>query len=91
MLHSFTKIYIHLIWSTKARERLLSQDVRSMVGQHILEYAKAKDIKILSINIQIEHVHVLVSLLSLRISFVQNLVGNEGMVPFQLALHMLRQ
>jgi putative transposase len=62
MLHSFTKIYIHLVWSTKTREPLLVKDVRSLVEKHILDYSEAKEINILSIKTQIDHVHVLISL-----------------------------
>ncbi len=79
MLHSFTKIYIHLIWSTKARERLLMKDIRPVVKEHILEYAEVKNIKILSINVQIEHVHALVSLSSdQKVDDVVKLIKGES-------------
>ncbi len=64
MLHSFTKIYIHLVWSTKDRERLLIDKVRFVVREHILKYSVEKGIHILGMNIQPDHVHVLISLSS---------------------------
>ncbi len=64
MLHSYTKIYVHLIWSTKNRERLLVKDVRPKVRQHVLQNAKQKSIHIDCLNMQIDHVHMLVSLSS---------------------------
>ena len=62
MLHSFTKIYIHLVWSTKAREPLLMKDVRKAVHTHIINYAATKAIAIECMNVQMDHVHVLISL-----------------------------
>lgn len=64
MLHSYTKIYIHLIWSTKNRERLLTKDIRPKLCQHLLENAKEKDITIDTLGIQIEHIHMLIHLRS---------------------------
>ena len=64
MLHSFTKIYIHLIWSTKAREPLLMKDVRQVMQEHIVKYSASKEITIECMNVQVDHVHVLISLSS---------------------------
>ena len=64
MLHSFTKIFVHLIWSTKSRARLLKSDIKPVIEQHIVQYATSKGIRIDCINVQIEHVHVLISLSS---------------------------
>ena len=64
MLHSFTKIYIHLVWSTKAREPLLMKDVRQVVQEHIVKYSASKGITIECMNVQVDHVHVLISLSS---------------------------
>lgn len=64
MLHSYTRIYVHFIWSTKNRGRLLTRDVRPQIQEHILQYARQKLINIDCLNVQIEHVHVLVNLMS---------------------------
>jgi putative transposase len=58
----FVKIWIHLIWSTKNRERLIVQDLKPVLLDHLLVNAKRKDIWIDSINCVSDHIHVLVSL-----------------------------
>ena len=64
MLHSYNKILVHLVWATKNRERLLTKDVRPPVHDHIAQYAKESKITLEALNVQIDHVHALISLLS---------------------------
>ena len=60
----FTKIWIHLIWTTKNRHPFLSQRIRSQVISHIQENAIKKEIYIDFINGYTEHLHALISLKS---------------------------
>jgi REP element-mobilizing transposase RayT len=62
MLHSYTRVFVHLIWSTKRREPLLSDDVRPKVKQHMLDNAEQKHISLDSLAVQNEHVHALINL-----------------------------
>lgn len=64
MLHSYTKLYVHLIWGTKDRFNYFNKEIRDIVKNHILKYAKDNNIEILSINIQSDHLHLLISLRS---------------------------
>ena len=64
MLHSFVRIHVHLVWSTKARERLLTKNIREVVRRHIIAYSAGKGIVVECMNVQIDHVHVLISLSS---------------------------
>jgi putative transposase len=64
MLHSYTKIFIHLIWSTKGRQRFLNNDVRPLLHRHFLDYARQQDIAIDALNVQMEHVHAFIHLRS---------------------------
>ena len=64
MLHSYVKVFIHLVWSTKNREPFLRKDVHPIIVQHILDYAKTQKIFINAINIQKEHIHVLITMRS---------------------------
>lgn len=57
----YVKVWIHLVWSTKNRLPLLTDNVRPTVFQHIRENAKKKDIFLDFINGYWEHVHALVS------------------------------
>ena len=59
----YTKIFIHLIWSTKNRVPYLdSVDLRSKVWMHIKENADKKNIVIDAINGHSDHCHCLISL-----------------------------
>jgi len=59
---SFVKIWIHVVFSTKNRESLLTPEIRPTLFSHIREKAKAKSIWIDFINGHNDHVHCLISL-----------------------------
>ena len=58
----YIKIWVHLVWSTKNRQPILTADIRKKVFDHIRENATDKDIYIDFINGYNEHVHCLISL-----------------------------
>ena len=58
----FCKIWIHLIWTTKERRKLIVGDIKRKLYEHIRENAKEKDIYIDHINGSDDHVHLLISL-----------------------------
>lgn len=60
----YIKIWIHLVWTTKNREPVLSKEIRYPLYEHILENALKKDIHIDFINGHLEHIHCLISLKS---------------------------
>ena len=60
----FTKIWIHLIFSTKNREPIITNEIRPVLFKHINENSKEKGIYIDTINGTKDHVHVLFSLKS---------------------------
>ncbi|MBU0701162.1 IS200/IS605 family transposase [bacterium] len=62
MLHSHVKIWVHIIWSTYNRERILHKDLRSKLFRHLLDSSKGLGIITEQINIQPEHVHCLIDL-----------------------------
>ena len=64
MLHSYTKIFVHLIWATKNREKVLTKEVRPLLQKHIALYARENETELDALNVQIEHVHALINLLS---------------------------
>lgn len=59
---SYTKAWIHYVWSTKNHTPLLTKEIRKVIFPHILENAREKDIWIDTVNGHKEHVHCLVSL-----------------------------
>ena len=64
MLHSYTKILVHLVWATKKRDKLLTKEACPQVLEHIAAYGRDNNISIDSLNLQMDHVHVLITLLS---------------------------
>jgi putative transposase len=58
----YLKIWIHLVWTTKNREPILTQDIRQDVLNHIRQNAEKKGIYIDFINGYLEHVHCLIAL-----------------------------
>lgn len=59
---SYTRIFIHFIWSTKNREELITKDLKPLLLEHIKANAKKKQIFIDTINCVEDHIHLLVSL-----------------------------
>lgn len=59
---SFVKIWIHLVFATKGRQPLLTQNVRYQVHKHIMENCKDKGIFLQAINGYTDHIHCLISL-----------------------------
>ena len=75
----YIRIWIHIIWSTKNRERIITKEIKSKLLNHIRENAKAKNIFIDFINCEPEHVHATISLGSDRtISKVAQLIKGES-------------
>jgi REP element-mobilizing transposase RayT len=58
----YISVYVHLVWTTKNMEPLLTKEIRQVVFCHILENARAKGIFVDFIGGYLEHVHCLISL-----------------------------
>ena len=57
----YVRIWIHLIWATKNRTKLINKDLKPILINHILENAKKKKIYIDQINCTVDHFHLLIS------------------------------
>ena len=76
---AFVKIWIHIVFGTKNKERTLSKGIREQVISHIFENAKIKDIHIDAINGFDEHVHCLISLgRDQTIAFILKMIKGES-------------
>jgi len=60
--HSYIANWLHIIWSTKDRDRCLFKASAVKIRQHLLEKAEENNAPIETINIQPEHVHILMNL-----------------------------
>jgi putative transposase len=61
-LHSYSKVWLHLIWSTHNKEKVLLKDVRKQVSNFLYNYAEEKEIYMKTNYVNAEHVHALVDL-----------------------------
>ncbi|MEN8118092.1 MAG: IS200/IS605 family transposase [Bacteroidota bacterium] len=59
---SFTKIWLHCVWSTKNRNNIISHSFRPALLSHFREQAQEKGIFLDYINAHKDHVHALINL-----------------------------
>lgn len=59
MGHSFNKIWIHCIWSTKERSHLIVPDIETMVYNFISDQLREIDCPVRIINGMPDHIHCL--------------------------------
>jgi putative transposase len=73
------KVWIHLIWSTKNRKKLIVSQLKSALLNHIKENAVKKSIFIDTVNCVSDHIHMVISLKGDQsISKVLNLIKGES-------------
>ena len=77
MLHSFVRNYLHITWSTKDWVRVFKNNSKIQLKDFIIDNSKEASTSVLSINIQPEHIHLLIDLpANLCLSdFVQKVKG----------------
>ena len=76
---AYTKVYIHLVWTTSKRIKFLRKEIRLQVFNHIQSYGLEKGIYIDQVNGYNDHVHCLVGLKAdQKISMVLQLLKGES-------------
>ena len=76
---SWSRIWIHLIFTTKNRQQILRENIRQNLFDHIKENAAAKEIYIDSIGGFSDHCHCLISLgKDQNISKIAQLIKGES-------------
>ncbi|MFP4548972.1 MAG: IS200/IS605 family transposase [Fidelibacterota bacterium] len=80
MLHSHTKIWIHIIWGTKYHERIMLNMNAKKIHTHLIEKSKEQEIPFEILRIQPEHIHSLINLPSNRMlsEFVKSIKGETS-------------
>src|SRR3954466_2351521 len=61
-LHSYSRIWLHLVWATLERRPLLSKSVAAKLSGYLTQYAGEKDIYMKINFVNPDHVHALVDL-----------------------------
>jgi REP element-mobilizing transposase RayT len=59
---SWTRVWIHVVFSTKYRAPVLRDEIRMKVFMHIKEYAESKGIDVNVFNGYLDHAHCLICL-----------------------------
>jgi putative transposase len=79
-VHSYSRCWIHLIWGTLHREKLLNKEAAARLSHHLTEYADIKTVYMKINFVNPDHVHALVDLptdLSIE-ELIQLLKGNSS-------------
>ena len=61
-VHSYSRCWIHLIWGTLNREKLLNKEAAARLSRHLAEYADTKGVYMKINYINADHVHALIDL-----------------------------
>ena len=76
---AYTKIYIHLVWTTSKRIKFLRKEIRNQVFNHIKSYGLEKGIYIEQVNGYNDHVHCLIGLKAdQKVSQIMQLLKGES-------------
>jgi len=58
----YINIYLHVIWSTKNRSKIITKELKPVLLEHIKSNAKKKGIYIDAVNCVADHIHFCISL-----------------------------
>src|SRR6266436_1263796 len=61
-LHSYSRCWVHLIWGTLNREKVLSKEAAARVSHYLHEYAETKSLYMKINYVNADHVHALIDL-----------------------------
>lgn len=80
MLHTHSRIWIHLVWATKNRQRIIHKTQGLQLFDFLLTKGKSLDIPFEKLNIQPEHVHALIDLPTNKMlsEFMHNIKGSSS-------------
>ena len=79
-LHSYSRCWLHIIWGTLKRERVLNKKAASELSRYLHKYADEKDVYMKVNYVNADHVHALIDLptnLSIE-ELLQLLKGNSS-------------
>jgi len=76
---SYLNVWIHLVWSTKNREKVLIHEIKNIIIDHIKNNALKKNIQIDCIDGYSDHLHCLIKLKPQQsICNIANLIKGES-------------
>ena len=80
MLHSHTRIWVHLIWAPKNRKRILSKETGVKLYKFLMDKSIEINVPFDRLNIQPDHIHGLIDLPSniCLADFMQSIKGSSS-------------
>jgi len=61
-IHSYSKCWIHIVWGTKGRNKIISKEGASKISEFLQNYTKEKGIYHKINYVNADHVHILIEL-----------------------------
>ena len=61
-VHSYSRCWIHLIWGTLNREKLLNREAAARLSRYLTEYADTKGVYMKINYVNADHIHALLDL-----------------------------
>ena len=61
-MHSYSRCWVHLIWGTLSRERILNKKAAAGLSRYLVEYADEQDMYMKINFVNPDHVHALIDL-----------------------------
>jgi len=62
MSKTFTQLYVHILFSVRYRQKLISDQIGELIHKYITGIITKRDQKLLAVNSVDDHIHILVSL-----------------------------
>src|SRR5881628_612107 len=80
-MHSYSRCWIHLIWGTLNREKLLNKTAAARVSRYVAEYAEKEGIYMKINYVNADHVHTLIDLpTALSVEKVMQLLKGASLI-----------
>ncbi len=78
-MQSYHKIWMHFVWSTKRREKIIKKELKQKLIYHFKEYGEENNIYVDTVNGEMEHIHLLAGLKPTQApSDIANLIKGES-------------
>ena len=80
MLHTHSRIWIHLVWGTKKRQRIFQKTQGIELFEFLITKGKSLGIPFEKLNVEPEHVHALIDLPTNKMlsEFMQTIKGSSS-------------
>ncbi len=61
MANSYYEIYLHIVWTAKNREEMITEDVEGLIKTIIESKVRNQDARVIAIGNTKDHIHLLIA------------------------------